>query len=170
MPTFATANRAPADRKLRLLVVDDDPNTRMLLCDALQIRGAEVRVSASAREAARALDTWRPHVLISDIGMPVEDGYELIRRVRIGEAHGVRTPAIACTGHATAADRARAARAGFDALVEKPVNLELLVDTIAHLTDVGGLGEGGSSVAPPETDDGSPVVRGGGRSRSDPDS
>jgi CheY-like chemotaxis protein len=145
----------PRDRKLKLLVVDDDPHTRTLLCEALEIRGAEVRVSASAREAAQALAAWRPHLLISDIGMPVEDGYELIRHVRdrAPEAGG-RTPAIACTGHARAADRARAMGAGFDAVVEKPVDLELLVETIGHFTDVGGgFGSGGSSAAPADTDD-----------------
>ena len=68
-----------AHRKLKLLVVDDDPNTRALLQDALEIRGAEVLASASVREAVDAFRTWQPDLLISDIGMPVDDGYELIR-------------------------------------------------------------------------------------------
>ena len=170
MPTFETDDRTPAHRKLRLLVVDDDPHTRMLLRDALELRGADVCVSASAREAVQALATFRPHVLISDIGMPVEDGYELIGRVRSGEAPGRRTPAIACTGHAASKDRGRALGAGFDALVGKPVDLGALCEAIAHLTDVRGF-DGGSSTAPSGNDAGSPDVGGGdGRSRSAPDS
>jgi len=67
---------------LKLLVVDDDPNTRELLRDALEIRGACVRASATANEAQQLLAVWHPDLMISDIGMPCVDGYELIRRVR----------------------------------------------------------------------------------------
>lgn len=159
-----------ADEKLRLLVVDDDPHTRMLLCEALELRGADVRASASAHDAACTFATWRPRALISDIAMPVEDGYELIRRVRAAEAEGPRTPAIACTGHAGPADRARARAAGFDALVAKPVDIGLLIDTIGHLTGVRGFGRGGSRAAP-DRDASSPGVTGSAnRSRSAPDS
>lgn len=171
MPTFEPDDRPPADPKLRLLVVDDDPHTRMLLRDALELRGADVCVSASAREAVQALATFCPHVLISDIGMPVEDGYELIGRVRSGEAAGRRTPAIACTGHAGSEDRGRALDAGFDVLVGKPVDLGVLCDAIAHLTDVRGFDGGGSSAAPSSNAAGSPDARSGDvRSRSAPDS
>ena len=156
-------------RKLKLLVVDDDPNTRELLRDALEIRGAEVVASASVREAAEAFRTWHPDLLISDIGMPVEDGYELVRRLRCAGVGAERqTPVIACTSHAAAEDRARAREAGFDALVAKPVDLDLLVDTIVHFTDVGGFGGSSDAVADP----GGSARAGaaGGRGRSAPDS
>lgn len=170
MPNTGTDARLPADRKLRLLLVDDDPCTLMLLRDALEMLGASVHVSANAREAVQALDAFRPHVLISDIGMPVEDGYQLIGRVRSGEQAGRRTPAIACTGHTGPADRGRALGAGFDMLVAKPVDLGVLCDAIAHLTDDGGFGGGCIALA---SDSGARAPDAGGgdvRSRSAPDS
>lgn len=117
---------------LKLLIVDDDPTTRTLLAEALETRGASVRASASAREAQQTLVVWHPDIMISDVGMPRENGYELIRRVRdLPADEGGSTPAIACTGYARAEDRARAMDAGFDAVVPKPVDLDLLVSTIA---------------------------------------
>jgi len=160
-----------AHRKLKLLVVDDDPNTRALLQDALEIRGAEVLASASVREAADALRTWQPDLLISDIGMPVDDGYELIRRLRDAPtAPGRRTPVIACTSHAAADDRERALNAGFDALIAKPIDLDLLMDTIVHFTTVGASG-GRSDAAGDAVASLRAVGSGaGGRGRSAPDS
>ena len=126
---------------LKLLVVDDDPNTRELLCDALEIRGAWVRASATANEAQQLLAAWHPDLMISDIGMPCVDGYELIRRVRhLPADQGGTTPAIACTGHVRAEDRARAMYAGYDAVVAKPVDLDVLIDTIVHVAGVRGGG------------------------------
>ena len=171
MPNLETDNRPVADRKLRLLVVDDDPHTRMLLREALESRGADVRVSENAREAVQALAAFNPHVLISDIVMPVEDGFEFIGRVRRGETAGWRVPAIACTGHAEDDDRSRALDAGFDILVGKPVDLGVLCDAIAHLTDVRGF-EGGSRVPTPPVSDAMSSDDPGAdaRSRSAPDS
>jgi CheY-like chemotaxis protein len=126
---------------LKLLIVDDDPNTRAWLTEAHAVRGADVRASASAREARQTLVAWHPDLMISDVGMPREDGYQLIRHVRdLPADKGGRTPAIACTGHARAEDRARAMHAGFDAVVAKPVDLDLLVDTIVHVAGVRGPG------------------------------
>lgn len=124
---------------LKLLIVDDDPTTRALLAEALETRGACVRASASAREAQQALVLWHPDLMISDVGMPHENGYELIRRVRhLSVRDGGTTPAIACTGYTRPEDRARAMRAGFDAVVTKPVNLEELLQTIVQVAGVRG--------------------------------
>ena len=68
--------------KPQLLIVDDDPNTRDLLLEALEVYGANVRVSSNASEARQAVTAWHPDLMISDLGMPREDGYQLIRRVR----------------------------------------------------------------------------------------
>jgi hypothetical protein len=134
---------------LKLLIVDDDPNTRSLLSEALEGRGADVRASASAREAQQTLVLWHPDLMISDVGMPRENGYDLIRRVRdLPPSEGGRIPAIACTGYARAEDRARAMDAGFDAVVAKPIDLDLLVETIAHVAGVrepGAAEDGGAA-------------------------
>ena len=99
-----------------------------LLAEALEMRGACVRASASAREAQQTLAAWHPDLMISDVGMPRENGYELIRHVRdLPAEEGGSTPAIACTGYARAEDRARAMNAGFDAVVAKPVDLDAVV-------------------------------------------
>jgi CheY-like chemotaxis protein len=117
---------------LKLLIVDDDPTTRAMLAEALETRGACVRASASAREAQQTLAVWHPDLMISDVSMPRENGYQLIRHVRdLPAEQGGSTPAIACTGYARAEDRARAMSAGFDAVVPKPVDLDLLMQTIA---------------------------------------
>jgi CheY-like chemotaxis protein len=147
------ASRRP---KLKLLIVDDDPHTRALLTEALEVSGASVRASASAGEARRTLASWHPDLMISDVGMPRESGYELIRRVRrLPAEQGGRTPAIACTGYAREEDRARAMHAGFDAVVSKPVDLGVLVATIVHVAGVRESGSGAATGAPLAGDAGS---------------
>jgi CheY-like chemotaxis protein len=153
---------------LRLLVVDDDPNTRALLGEALEISGANVKVSSSAQEARQTIASWHPDLMISDLGMPREDGYELIRRVRgLAPEEGGTTPAIACTGYTRNEDRARALDAGFDAVVTKPVNLDLLLATIAHVAGVREFGSAGGVNALPASDASAAAVA---RPRSAPDS
>jgi PAS domain S-box-containing protein len=119
---------------LRALIVDDEPDAREMLAMLLRGCGAETRVASSAAEALAALADWRPDVLVSDIGMPGEDGYGLIRRVRAlspGEGGGI--PAIALTAHARPEDRTHAFAAGFQAHVAKPVDQTELVRVIARL-------------------------------------
>jgi len=124
---------------LKLLIVDDDPNTRNLLAEALEVRGARVRALASASEARSTLVAWHPDLVISDVGMPRENGYELMRRVRhLPAREGGATPAIACTGYTRPEDRVRAMRAGFDAVVTKPVNLDELLQAIVQVAGVRG--------------------------------
>jgi PAS domain S-box-containing protein len=119
---------------LMLLVVDDEPDARELLSVGLGQCGAQVTTAASAQEAFEAVRGGKFDALISDIGMPGEDGYELIRRVRaLSQEAGGRIPAVALTAYARAEDRLRALRAGFEMHVSKPVELTELVVVVANL-------------------------------------
>jgi PAS domain S-box-containing protein len=124
---------------LRVLVVDDEADARELLAAGLGQCGAEVVAASSAREALDAMARLKFDALVSDIGMPGEDGYELIRLVRaLPPAGGGRTPAVALTAYARAEDRLRALRAGFEMHAAKPVELTELVVVIANLSRRGG--------------------------------
>ena len=126
---------------LRLLVVEDDPDARVLLQTMLKKCEAEVKAADSAARALAILAEWRPDLLISDIEMPREDGYSLIRQVRSrGRTDGQRLPAIALTAHARAEDRVRALTAGFDAHVAKPVEANELLTVILSLARLSGKG------------------------------
>jgi signal transduction histidine kinase/CheY-like chemotaxis protein len=130
---------APAsERQLsgrRLLIVDDHADELGLLTAVLQAEGAEVSPANSAAAAFESLLRSAPDVLISDIAMPGQDGYELIRRVRAlpPEAGGI-VPAVAVTAHARVEDEERALAAGFQAFVSKPVELQELVEVVVRLT------------------------------------
>lgn len=120
-----------------VLAVDDDDDARELLRTILEQRRATVLVASNARDAFDLLEREQPHVLVSDIAMPDEDGYALIRRIRtLSEERGGRTPAIAVTAYTGSADRALALQAGFDRHVPKPVDLDLLVEAILVLYDM----------------------------------
>jgi PAS domain S-box-containing protein len=119
---------------LRVLVVDDEPDARELLAELLEGRGAESFSADCAEEARRALAIARPHVIISDIAMPEEDGYDFIRSVRaLATQQGGTTPAIALTAHARREDRVRALGAGFTSYVQKPVDVEELIRLVQNL-------------------------------------
>ncbi|MEP6655710.1 MAG: ATP-binding protein [Betaproteobacteria bacterium] len=119
---------------IRVLIVDDEPDSRLLLERVLAECKADVLVAADAETALAAVERDGPHVLVSDIGMPGMDGYELLRRVRaLGEAKGGKLPAIALTAFARSEDRTRALRAGFRVHVSKPVEPSELVATIASV-------------------------------------
>jgi CheY-like chemotaxis protein len=118
---------------LRVLVVDDEPDTRRLLETVLQKCRATVASAGSAAEALDALGSFRPDVLLSDIGMPGEDGYSLIRRLREREnGHSVSLPAIALTAYTRTEDRNRALAEGFHFYVTKPVEPNALVKAVAE--------------------------------------
>ena len=113
---------------LRILVVDDEADTRDLLKQGLEYCGATVKVVGSAAEAIKSLKAAIPDVLISDIGMPETDGYDFIRQVRKLPPHqGGRVAAIALTAYTRIEDRLQALRAGYDMHVPKPVELTELV-------------------------------------------
>jgi signal transduction histidine kinase len=124
---------------VQVLIVDDDADARELLTAILQQYGAEVRGVGSTPEGIEALKAWRPDVLVSDIGMPGRDGYELIREVRaLSSEHGGNIPAIALTGYARSEDRLKALSSGFQRHVTKPVEPENLAATIAGLIRLDG--------------------------------
>ena len=121
---------------LRILTVDDDRNAREMLQEALERAGAQVVVAESAGDALGKLERFRPDVLISDIGMPGEDGYDLLRKVRgLPRELGGATPAIAVTGDFRDEDRAATHSAGYQAMTRKPVDLDELLSTIAALAE-----------------------------------
>ena len=119
---------------LRVLAVDDEPDTREMLKAVLEQYGADVMTAASAREAFEGLPGFKPDVLVCDIGMPAEDGHNLISKVRaLDPKHGGETPAIALTGYVRVDERARALEAGYQMFVPKPVEATELVSMIASL-------------------------------------
>ncbi|HKS43216.1 MAG TPA: ATP-binding protein [Blastocatellia bacterium] len=124
---------------LRVLIVEDEADAREMLQVMLTQFGAEVRVSGSAREALKLLERWIPEILVSDIGMPDEDGYVLIQKVReLMPESGGQIPAIALTGYARPEDREQLLSAGYQAHLSKPVELAELVNLIASLAGRAG--------------------------------
>jgi CheY-like chemotaxis protein len=119
---------------VRVLVVEDEVDTRDLLVVALQQCGAEVAAFGSVPEALAAIDAAVPDVLVSDIGVPGEDGYSLIRKVRArGPGRGGDLPAAALTAYARAEDRVRALEAGYQTHLAKPVDPAELVAAVGRL-------------------------------------
>ena len=141
-----------ADQKLRdrrILVVEDDGDTQELLRTVLQRHGAEVTALDGSASALTEVRRIKPDVIISDIGMVGENGYEMIRKIRaLSPDEGGHVPAIALTAYAAAADRRRALLAGFQTHLPKPVEPDDLVAVILSLTfhqDNGGDGEAAPS-------------------------
>jgi signal transduction histidine kinase/DNA-binding response OmpR family regulator len=119
---------------LRVLVVDDEVDTRDLIAAVLVRVGAEVQTASTAHEALQALERWVPDVLVSDIGMPDEDGYTLIKKVRELDAKQPGwIPALALTAYASVEDRMRALSAGFQMHMTKPLDPAELVAVVASL-------------------------------------
>jgi len=131
---------------IRVLVVDDEPDSNDAVSMILVSAGAEVRVAGSAAHAMAELEEWLPTVLVSDIGMPGEDGYALIRRVRALRGEAATIPAIALTAYASGEDRIRVFSSGFQGHVAKPVEP---AELIAVVRSVSGFP---ASAAPPAAD------------------
>jgi signal transduction histidine kinase len=146
--------RDPSKRGLagvRVLVVDDQRDARTLLKRILSAAEAQVLEASSAAEAFELFKTYQPQLLVSDIGMPDCDGYELIRQVRAHPA-GVDLPAIALTAYARPEERAKSLEAGFQTHVAKPVNAAELIAEIARLLELRELNANcNPTVAVPET-------------------
>jgi PAS domain S-box-containing protein len=117
---------------LRVLVVDDEPDARQLIRRVLAECEAEVSLASSAAEALREVERFRPDVIVSDIGMPEEDGYDLIRKVRANYT-AKQIPAAALTAFARTEDRKRALLAGFQTHITKPVDPAELTAAVASL-------------------------------------
>ena len=116
------------------MLVEDDVDARHLIHRLLELRGAQVTSTASAAEALTAFKTSIPDVLVSDIAMPDEDGYSLLRKVRsLPQEHGGQTPAIALSGYASAKDKADTFAAGYQAHLAKPLEPANLVTAIVKV-------------------------------------
>jgi CheY-like chemotaxis protein len=115
-------------------VVDDEIDARTLLTMMLEKCGAQVIAVGSSREGLESIESWKPDVLIADIGMPVEDGYGLIRKVRkLPKQKGGHTPALALTAYARTEDRVRALSEGYQVHLAKPVDRFELAAVVASL-------------------------------------
>ncbi len=153
LPVISSATRADGDllphagaqeqgtqpaaplRGVRVLAVDDEPDSLNLVKRILESRAAQVLTATSAAEALVLMKSHRPDILVSDIGMPEHDGYELIERVR-GLPAGTSLPAIALTALARSEDRTRALRAGFQTHVAKPVEPAELIAVVESLVSL----------------------------------
>jgi CheY-like chemotaxis protein len=119
---------------VRILVVDDERDNRLLLGAILARAGAIVESVDSATLALQTIGTFKPQLLVSDIGLPGEDGYSLMRRVRaLGADAGGRVPSIALSGFISSEDRKRALDAGFDVFLDKPVQVMGLIRAAQRL-------------------------------------
>ena len=130
-------------RGLRVLIVDDDSDTRALVSAMLQPYGVEVRTAAAARAALETLKEFKADLLISDIGMPGDDGYTFIQKVRAlaKEREGpYRLPAIALTAHARVEDRRRALEAGYQRHLAKPIEPATLLEVVSEVAWSGRRG------------------------------
>jgi PAS domain S-box-containing protein len=123
--------RGTALAGLRVLIVDDEPDTRDVLRALLEVRGAVVSVASSAGEALELLRRQPTDVLLADIGMPEQDGYALIEAVRALRTQEAVIPAVAVTAYVTSRDRARAFKAGYGWHVAKPVDPDQLVAVVS---------------------------------------
>jgi CheY-like chemotaxis protein len=120
---------------LRVLVVEDEADCRATMMAVLTKGGAEVRTSASARDALEVLQQWKPDVLMSDIGMPNEDGFALIKKVRaLTDDCGGRIPAAALTAYVKNEDRKLVLDAGYQMHVAKPVGPAELITAVSNLS------------------------------------
>ena len=126
-----------AVRGLRVLAVDDDPDARELISMLLAQADAEVRIAESAASALRIIDDWIPNVVLCDIGMPEEDGYAFVHRLRRRSSErGGAIPAAALTAYALPADRLQILSSGYQMHLAKPIHPEELIAGVAALASL----------------------------------
>ena len=118
---------------LRVLIVDDESDSNDVVRDLPELCGAEVRAADSAQQARAVLASWKADILVSDVGMPGEDGYALIAGLRSADTEVGQIPAIALTAYASREDKVRLLLAGFQAHVPKPIDAAELIAVIASL-------------------------------------
>jgi signal transduction histidine kinase/CheY-like chemotaxis protein len=130
-----TSTKVPSLAGLRILIVDDEEDAREVVSTIVGDAGAEVAAAASVQQALGLIDQWKPDVLISDIGMPGEDGYDLIRKVRaLPPDQRGQIPAIALTAFARTQDRLKILSAGYQMHVGKPIEPLELITIVASVT------------------------------------
>ena len=132
----AAASGSRELRGRRVLAVDDDESTRDLVATMLVMYGVSVRTAARTSQAMQVLANWNPDVLLADIAMPGEDGYELIRRIRALPPPLGRIPAVALTGYTDPHSVQRAFASGFDAHLGKPLEPDVLADALTKVLRV----------------------------------
>lgn len=120
---------------VRVLVVDDRPDSLEVFGEIFDVLGAETRTACSAEAALQELKTFSAHVIVSDLEMPKKDGYRFLRDLR---AAGLTVPVIASTGYVTAHHRERAAAAGFAAFLPKPSSVEVISRTVLSVISPEG--------------------------------
>jgi len=140
MAAICTDNEVPTISGMRILAVDDELEARELVAATLTSRGAIIQQASSAAEALDSLSREKPDLMISDIGMPREDGYVLIRKLRAEEREHTqpKLPVIALTAYSSAGDRDLALAAGFDLYLVKPVapvDLIRAIDRVSRAKD-----------------------------------
>lgn len=134
LPESALQSRNGSLRGVKVLVVDDEHDTREILSVMLVRYGTEIRTAGSVAEAMGILSTWQPDLLVSDIGMPIEDGYVMIEKLRaLPPDQGGEIPAIALTAFASPVDREKALAAGFQRHLSKPVEPVELAKVVARV-------------------------------------
>ncbi len=121
-------------KDVKILLVEDDKDSRDMLAITFGLYGMEVMTAASAPEALEAMSSFQPEILVSDLGLPGEDGFSLIRKIRsLPASQGNAIPAIALTGYVSLQDQAIARRSGYQEHISKPVDIEKLADVIYRL-------------------------------------
>jgi CheY-like chemotaxis protein len=118
---------------VRVLVVDDDADSREMLAMVLERSGARVAMAESAADAIVAFQRQHPHVLLLDLGLPDEDGFGLLKKLRALASAGEEIPAIALTGYGSSEDREQTRSGGFQAHLVKPVALTDVLDSVARI-------------------------------------
>lgn len=145
--------KTPALDGLRILYVEDDFDSREALATALLLFGAEVRSVATVHEALAILTVWKPDIILSDIGLPDEDGFDLIRKVRSRlPGEGGRIPAIALTGYAGSIEHEQALSAGYHKCLVKPIEPGHLAEVIKTFVGQNGRQSNGQVLQSQETE------------------